>query len=476
MSTKTLIIAAALLAVTLSGCSGGGKDDEDQKGGINVRDGGVLDGEAGAINGTVVDDIGIPVAGAFITLDSTFHSTQTSSIGAFYLGNVTPGRYMVRASHPDFVSLQQAIDVEAGRITEVQVVIVLKNAGTGDMRAHQHDYWGTETRINAIDATFEWHEPYDDSGPYAESFGRYYDTATQVEGDPCVWTDSQDEVYYSNRLVWFDEPDTLVYAGTKQIEVVLDWAQEDYSENELMLAWRGAGSPTYTEGTPFAKGATFVIPVDPVDWDSSHQTFSLWEIFLCTPDDGDPHSVPGSISVVMDFVRIDGPIPAERPHPVLWPADGLVTVVAGAEPKEFAAGYALSRSTYNSGFVVRPDPLENGSVLVPPRTKELLAHLEWTTTSPSPHAWSLTYRPANERFWDMRDPGQMLKPSPSAQGASSRDYVIPVDPIQADQFYQSRSNWFFMLNVEGEEGDWKYLDAFAYSVTLTVTAVKDPAA
>lgn len=481
MSKTTLIIAAILLVVTLSGCSGGGKGGGDQKGGINVREGGLLDGEAGAVNGTVVDDIGIPVAGVFITLDETFHSTQTSNVGTFYLGNVTPGRYLVRASHPDFVSLQQVLDVEPGRITEVQVVIVLRNAGSGDMRAHLHDYWGKETRINVIDSSFEWHAPYDDTGPYSESFGRYYDTATHANVHPCVWTDSEDEVYFNQRLIWFDEPTTLVYAGTKQIEVTLDWAEEDYAGDQLKLAWRGSGSPKFTEGELFAKGSTYIIPVDPIDWDSSHQTFSLWEIFMCTPEEAttgvvdDTEAVLGSIDVVMDLARMEGPIPAERPHPVLWPADGRSVVVAGTE-KSYAAGYSLSRSTYGSNFVVRPDETENGSVLVPPRTKELLVHLEWTTSSPQPEPWSLTYRPANVRFFDMKDPGDMLKPAPSAKGATSRDYVIAVEPGQEDQFYQSKSNWYFMLNLEGKEADWQYTNGFDYKLTLTVTAIKDPAA
>lgn len=480
MQAKGFVVVLLLVAVALAGCSDGGKGGDGTGSKIDVRTGATIGGPGGALAGTVIDDISLPVGGAIVTVDETFHSVQTAANGTFRMDNITAGTYVVRIAHPEYFAAKQDIVIVAGVVTELTAILVLKSAASGDMRAHVHDVWGTRTTLPLIEGTdFDWHDPYDDTGPYAESFGRYYDTATHATIHPCVWTDSQDEVYFNQRLIWFDDPAALVYAGTKSIEVTLNWDANDYPDNQLMLAWRSANSTTFTQGSVFDKGTTYSIPVQHGDWDSSHQSFSLWDIYLCTPDDSGPggqtgnvHAVQGSITVDLVLTRIEGVIPPERAHPVFWPEDGRVEVIKLNDTKVIGGAYSLSRSTFNSAFVVRPD----AKALVPPRTKELQVHLEWSYDSPLPvtDPWSLTYRPANLRFWDMKDPGEMMKVDPSGESASSRDYVIPVSSAESDQFYQSRSNWYFFLNLEGKEADWNYVSPCDCDVhfTISVTAIK----
>lgn len=472
-------VVLLMTAVGLAGCSGDGDGDGGNNGGLKKVAGGRLDnikeGE-GALRGRVTDDVGFPLAGAKVALLGTTHIDLTQGNGTFLFTNITSGNHKLYVEHKDHHPLEDFVDVLSGELLEVEVVLLPLAARGAGYRPHIHDNWAGEPVKTVIDRTpFEYHEPYDDTGPYSEAFGRYYDTVTAGNVHPCVWTDSQDEVYFNNRLIWFDDPEQLVWAGTERIEVVIDWEATDYPYHEdFALAWAGANSSTYEESPLIKKGEPFFIDVDPTQWDSSHQSYSLWEIWVCldTASDQDvPRLFLGSFTATVKLHRMEGPIPFETAHPTFWPESGQMTVVSGDEPTTISSTYSLSRSTFNSQFVVRPDE----GLVVPPGTKYLSARLEWsyggTTIEAKP--WSLTYRPANERFWDMKDPGELLMGDLDEHGTGYRVYIIELEPAHTDQFYQKKSNWYFMLNLEGEEDDWKYVSpcgGCAVELTLTVTA------
>jgi hypothetical protein len=480
---KGLATASVMLIVAFSGCAGNSAADA-YDGAVTKLDGqrldNIQDGE-GALRGTVTDDLGFPLTGAKVALVGTLHIALTQADGVFLLLNVSVGEYKLYVEAVDHAPAESPIAIISGELSEVSVVLLPTVARGPGYRPHIHDFWGDKTELVAIDGTaFEYHEPYDDTGPYSESFSRYYDTTTAGNVHPCVWTDSRDEVYFNNRLMWFDEPTQLIVPGTAQIEVIIDWSEANYPyHTDYALAWAGANTSLYDESPLITKGESFFVDVAPKDWDSSHQSFSLWELYMCldTASDEDvPRLFVGEFTATVKLHRMEGPVPFEQAHPVFWPEDGKMIVIGETEgQKTLPESYSLSRSTYNSVFVVRPDE----GALVPPGTKQLLARIEWDPTclaAPQPFAFSLTYRPANERFWDMKNPDQMMRPQLEDQGANFREYLIQPEKVQVDQFYQSKSNWFFFINLEGDEDNWGYTSPCpntAIPVDVTVAAYKD---
>jgi hypothetical protein len=491
---KPTRIGFALLVIALfAGCSAKPAttlDDNGPGGSIIVTTGAdgqivTVAGDAGAILGTVVNDIGVPVATSHIALLGTDYSTFSNKSGRFELLNVTAGTHTMRVDHMDYRATEQQIQVAAGQVTQLSVTLVPKVSVGAGYRPHLHDYWGGAVEKVVIDQTFDWHEPYDHDAPYAGGAGevqRYYSTATQASGThPCLYTgpnEKQNQLYFNNRLIWFNDPAQTVYEGTAAIEVKLDWTSNDAPVEELILGYRAANMTNYEVTTPIKKGVPFTLPVSPEMWDSGHQAFTLWDFGLCvayeTEIPADGKFFIGKVKVFMKLIRGHEILP-EPPHPNFWANGSEVLVIDGLK-KSTSAQYATSRSQYRGDFFVKP----TGSKLVPPGTKTLRATLEWTYSGPAPQpkAWSLTYRPANVNPRSYDGPGDFQKVAPTESGATKRVYDIPIKPGESDAFYQQRSNWGFMLNLEGEEASSNWVNPCGnckIEFKIDAVAIQDPA-
>lgn len=480
-SGSAAFLAVLVAATALAGCaSEGAGEDAANAGNVVVlegEDGSVTLAEGeGALIGKVQDDAGTPIGDATVALlGSNISGAKTDALGKFRLLNVSAGTYTLRSDHPGYRPTEEPVTVEAGKVTNIIVFMLpLHDVGPG-YRPHLHDYWGELTEVVVIDNTFTWHEPYDDAGPYSETYRQAYDTVSQEVAHPCVWTDSHDEVYFNNRQIWFDVPEQLVWAGTSEIQVTLRWDQQDYVGEELLLAWRPATSDKYVEGEYFAKGETYTIPVGIREADSSHQSFTLWEFFVCVGKSSEEHprTFVGDVDVEMKLIR-GHPILPEPSHPRFW-VNGTTVPVVDAEEKTTSNSYYLSRTPLDDGFF---HVGASEGRIVPPGTKELHARIEWGYDAPVVNdAFSLSYRPANVNRFQWKDPADLIVPEPTESGTNYRTYVIPVDPEQTDAFYQIRSNWAFLLNMEGEEDDWKWVNpcgACEVTVLIDIQAVKDP--
>ncbi|MBI2077930.1 MAG: carboxypeptidase regulatory-like domain-containing protein [Euryarchaeota archaeon] len=468
------------MAFVLPGCLAGGAGGaaEDSVGVVVSHEGAgdvVLTSGTGGIMGTIRDDIGVPVPTVHVALLKTDFSTYSNRTGKFQILNVTAGKHVMRVDHPDYRASEASIEVKAGEITTLQLTLLPKaDVGVG-YRPHLHDYWGDKTEAVVMDKSWEWHEPYDDNGPYSQTFGRYYDTSTLILVHPCVWTDKKDEVYFNQRQVWFDDEAQLVWAGTSKIIVTLTWTQQDYIHDELAFAWRSADTNRYEESPMIKKGVPYEIAVEPRMWDSGHQSYTLWDFWVCTGgatlDNARPYL--GNIHVNMKLIR-GHEIVAERAHPYFWENGTEIPVVKRVEKKFAAGAYSVSRNGVNPGnFGIL---LEEG-VLIPPGTGKLRATVEWKySQAVNNAAWSLTYKAANVHPLKVADPGKYSKPTATERGTASRTYEFDLKPGETDAFYQTKSNWKFMINVEGEEGDWKYVNGCPcdLSVFVTVTAIEDP--
>ncbi len=78
----------------------------------------------GSLSGTVVRaDTEAPLPGANVVLLNTNRGTATDNEGAFSIQDIEPGTYTVRASAVGYEAAEQAITIEAGAPTTVQLAL-----------------------------------------------------------------------------------------------------------------------------------------------------------------------------------------------------------------------------------------------------------------------------------------------------------------------------------------------------------------
>lgn len=120
--TVTWFAAAVLLAVAVSGCSGGDGAPRDDAPGIDV----VATETTGAIRGVVVDAAIRPIVAATVSLSTQSGplNATTNEAGAFGFSSLAPGTYFVKASKPRFLATQASVEVVAG-VAEPDVVKIL---------------------------------------------------------------------------------------------------------------------------------------------------------------------------------------------------------------------------------------------------------------------------------------------------------------------------------------------------------------
>ena len=76
------------------------------------------------IVGVVTDQVsGEPIPEVVVNVPGVGHVTRTDEDGRFSLAELTPGRHEVLFSHLGYAQRSESIDVEAGRVARVQVVL-----------------------------------------------------------------------------------------------------------------------------------------------------------------------------------------------------------------------------------------------------------------------------------------------------------------------------------------------------------------
>lgn len=133
MRPLVVLLLAALPAVALAGCAGGGGDGDGAADPAKDVDFGDLDLQAtdttGIIRGVVVDLAVRPVAGVAVELRGAGEPTRTTSNaeGAFGFDALPPGDYFLTASKPGYIEAQQSTQVVAG-VEEPPIVKILIEA------------------------------------------------------------------------------------------------------------------------------------------------------------------------------------------------------------------------------------------------------------------------------------------------------------------------------------------------------------
>jgi Carboxypeptidase regulatory-like domain len=120
------LVAVALIAVALAGCSGSPSAPPPsdvpsaEELGLEATD------STGIIRGIVVDTAIRPIAGATVTLlGSDPRSAQTDETGAFGFDDLEPGTYFLKAKKLGYHEAQQSADVVAGVLEPAAVKVQL---------------------------------------------------------------------------------------------------------------------------------------------------------------------------------------------------------------------------------------------------------------------------------------------------------------------------------------------------------------
>ncbi len=115
------LVVFTMAAVALAGCTGGDGDasgvPNDVSGPADVTD------DTGGIQGLVLSDEGLPVAGAQVALGTDGDATTTDEQGRFTFSGVAPGSYQLFVQKLGFQTIGRSISVQAGDVTEVEVTV-----------------------------------------------------------------------------------------------------------------------------------------------------------------------------------------------------------------------------------------------------------------------------------------------------------------------------------------------------------------
>lgn len=102
-----------LVGMALAGCAGDAETNDELAEAAKTVDAKATS-TTGVIRGVVVDDALRPIIGAKVALQSQNRNTTTNDAGAFGFDGLEAGTYFLQASKPDYTSVQQSAEVQAG--------------------------------------------------------------------------------------------------------------------------------------------------------------------------------------------------------------------------------------------------------------------------------------------------------------------------------------------------------------------------
>lgn len=463
----TVCALAVLIGLLLSGCAGGAPKDKDTEltGTTESR---ILEDEeapvagAGAIRGRVVDDLGLPVADATVSLLGTPYSAQSDSNGSFGFSNVTPGRLTLRVAAGNVYRVHEGqVDVAADLVTEVTITLVPQdNRGPG-YRPHVHDYWGTDTEVLLIDDDYDVSQQgtWSNYGPA----GTAYVSAQSAYNSNWFWP----MPIPSDRG---DGRPPTVLPGTKEIRITLNWG-DDVDIDAFIIGYKTATSTTETRLDAQGNGQERILTLSPGDEDNGHQSFSLWSFTLrpvvrSVP----PATTLGSIHATFLLVKGDG-VPVEPVHRDFWNGSDQLLLRDYALP-------ARTGTHYVGGCGESQLFLGAADTLVPPGTSRMTMRLGWHANAstlggtPGDGTYRLLWKPAN--LGPSSPISDYQTAEPTRPTATTALYDVPIQSSQTDAYYQAKTNWIFVPDRTDMPGvcatNWEY----GTDWNLEVIAYKDP--
>lgn len=128
---KAILASLLFVTITLAGCSGGGGGG-DASIDPTIRDPSQLDKGKGAIAGLLLDDGFRPIPQGKVLVEQTGEVVTSNADGEFYVLNVDPGSYRLRAQVPGHEALPLIVTVAEGVYEDARVIArrVVSEGGT----------------------------------------------------------------------------------------------------------------------------------------------------------------------------------------------------------------------------------------------------------------------------------------------------------------------------------------------------------
>lgn len=399
-----------------------------------------IPGERGAIQGVVVNLNGSAVAGVRIELVGVATVATTDNLGMYLVDSLAPGDYLLHARHDAYVQASAHVAVVAGSTTTADVRLAPLVATEPSFI----DFWQGRNRVPVADGAYAG----SDSVPPASHC---------LAGSKTRWGPMP--------TLRFDEPRQLVWPGTSEMVIVLDWDEDSFRGDRLAVVWRNHPDAAY-ELTSFAsRGEPIRIALTPEQADFPRQAYTRWELGICSRDNsGSPAQAAstfnGAVHAQIDLVR-GHPLPPWTPEPTLWSNGARFPVLNASssfdafDPTLWIVQPCSGPTAQIDGLTARAEWFKfvpSQGLLVPPGTTAIEATLSWTTTDVwgSP-ALDLAYRSAAIPPWIPDDASTHTALDPVESGPGLRSYRFEIGSLDADGWEDARSAWSFYWSLENTQ-------------------------
>lgn len=448
-----------LLAAPFSGCLGGSDPSEDGLGeGAGV----------GSVVGTVFNEAALPLAGARVTLVRTTFQDATGRDGRFELVNVTAGVYILRIEASGFQAFENRTVVAPGNVTEVAAYLIPKADTGAGYRPHSHDLWQGRGEVTIMDREQDFNNPERSSG----IGGPHYYKVTSMVVHPNRNSSDADMLI----PIPSDGVDPgIIFPGTKEIRVSASWDSSDGVLSKVLLKYTPATGGEKRVLSRLPSGGTWRIQVGPLEADTGHQRFTLWNFWLNPSQEplGDgtdyrPGLLMGPIRIKIVIVR--GDLYTEPAHEDHWAGQSELPLVDHDRLRDCNSAYRIWERVQN------PCLLESGIKPVPPGTQRLRVEMKWTyyqADGVQPSDLVIVWRTAAMNRHTTSGP-ELVSGGTKATGPQTRTVEIEVKPGETDAFYQKYSLWAFGFAVKGHEKDEVDHEPRNLRMTFKVVAVRDP--
>lgn len=413
--------------------------------------------ERGTLRGVVTATNGSALEGARVELVGVAEVAVTDNLGTYALTGLPEGEYLVHVRRDGYAPASSAVAILSGATTVADVTLapLVEDAARAD-------FWHGRDQVRVTDGSF--------TGADSRT------ASTCLAGAKTRWS--------AMPTLRFDAPRQLVWPGTSEIIVILDWDEATFASDELAIVWRNHPDGAYALTPLTPKGQAIRIAVAPESADLPRQSYTRWELGVCAKDQsGDPAQrtahFDGVVHATVDLVR-GHPIPTLPPEPTLWAATTRLPVLDEARSFTFDDPTVWAIQPCN-GPVAGADALNAGAawwtftpaqgLLVPPGTTHLEASLQWSSTDllGSPEV-DLAVRSAAVPPWvpDGSGTHAALEPIESAPGQQT--YRFPVAAAEWDGWDDARSAWSFRWSL----ADGAVHACMDLEVRLRVDAVREP--
>ncbi|MBI2078285.1 MAG: carboxypeptidase regulatory-like domain-containing protein [Euryarchaeota archaeon] len=427
----------------------------------------------GSVRGTVTNEEEIAIKGARASLVGTNFYADTNETGSFLFENVSLGPQQLSVVAPGFQAYLADLNVEAGKVTDAVVVLLVAEDLDAALRPHLHDYWGDRGEVILMDADVDLTTREANGQSGLTSDPNYAKTVKPNRN----MTNPTDNYRFGIKAASDSDP-PIIFPGAKELRVTFTWTQENVRLDDMGLIYRHPNSTAFIWREPKTSGQTWTIPVTPDAADDGHEHITSWQFFATSANDAQGNTANWKPAVILGplhvkMVIVKGDLFLEPAHPTFW-KDGDTMVLRNRTNE---VNFRVTDRTNGNGGM----SADKGMLVAPGTAKMRVAfwyYYKDQANGTIGSDWVLTWRL----------PSQPMATTPLSEykradafysRAGLKVYEFPVAPEDWDAFYRKSSGWGWMASPDGQEDDNQLSNSVDYYrgslwYAIQVTIYKDP--